>query len=522
MSAPINGLPIPTVPAANPVAIPADTLLLQVQGALQLLLKPGESVNAQVVAQRPADGQFQLTLQWLKADGQPANLEGKSNRPLSTGTLVLLSVRDDHSLILRPQTTTGSPQPARQLDLQQLPVGSLIQARVLDSRPLPGSPPLATSTPVNHAPLAENTPRYQSEVRLLNGPLQGRTLLLESPQPLPVGSLLSARVQGEQQLQFLPLSSRLDALELRQQLAAQQLRQAPLESLFSKLQGLDPSRLPGELGQQIDKLLQNLPLARQMGDPAHLARAILDSGLFLESRLASNSPPAGVAQDLKGQLLYLVSQLQPLLPGSLPLATQALNQLLPPLLRNQLGLGANATRSPLPFPLPNRLVQELEEEGDLQNLLRLAAAAISRLQSHQLSSLAQSHYTPEGNWLTTWQLELPMRDQQQLISLQARLQEERKPDQQDPRDSLWRLDLSFDLAPLGAMRVQGQLLRGCLSTTLWAEQAPTVQLIQGQLGYLRERLQQAGLSVGELDCRQGTPPPMGRAPLEQRWIDENA
>jgi hypothetical protein len=31
-----------------------------------------------------------------------------------------------------------------------------------------------------------------------------------------------------------------------------------------------------------------------------------------------------------------------------------------------------------------------------------------------------------------------------------------------------------------------------------------------------------GLTVGELECRQGTPPQGARTTLERRWIDENA
>ena len=44
----------------------------------------------------------------------------------------------------------------------------------------------------------------------------------------------------------------------------------------------------------------------------------------------------------------------------------------------------------------------------------------------------------------------------------------------------------------------------------------------GQLGVLRQRLNDAGLSVTDLDCHQGTPPAHGHTLLEQRWVDETA
>ena len=73
-------------------------------------------------------------------------------------------------------------------------------------------------------------------------------------------------------------------------------------------------------------------------------------------------------------------------------------------------------------PTLREVVWGVEGEADLEALLKLAAAAISRLQTHQLSSLAQSQVGPDGNLLTTWQLELPMRNQQELVPLQVKIQ----------------------------------------------------------------------------------------------------
>lgn len=166
----------------------------------------------------------------------------------------------------------------------------------------------------------------------------------------------------------------------------------------------------------------------------------------------------------------------------------------------------------------------MEGEGDLESLLKLAAAAVSRLQTHQLSSLAQSQMGPEGNLLTTWQLEIPMRNQQELVPLQVKIQHEESQQsaKNEQKEALWKVDLAFDLAPLGPLQVQAQLLRGSLSSQLWAELPSTVSLIDAELGTLRERLTAAGLQVGELACQQGTPPQGARTHLEQRWVDETA
>ena len=207
-------------------------------------------------------------------------------------------------------------------------------------------------------------------------------------------------------------------------------------------------------------------------------------------------------------------------------ASAAMGQALPAFARQALGSLAQSNVRQLAqgFPLPTRLPPGLEEEADLEMLLKLAAAAVSRLQTHQLSSLAQTQIGPDGALLTTWQLELPMRDQRDIVPLQIKLQREEEPRKQEKErgEPLWKIELAFDVAPLGPLQVQAQLTRGTLTSQLWAERSATAQLVATELTHLRERLQAAGLSVGELSCRQGTPPQGPSTNLEQRFVDEKA
>src|SRR5690606_27677210 len=147
----------------------------------------------------------------------------------------------------------------------------------------------------------------------------------------------------------------------------------------------------------------------------------------------------------------------PGLPGSTPLETAqagaTFGQALPAFARNALGALAqrNAGQQAQAFPVPSRLLQGLDGEADVETILKLAAAAISRLQTHQLSSLAQTHTSPDGTQLTTWQLELPMRDQRDIVPLQVKLQREQNAsrEQAEKAETLWRVELAFDVAPLG-------------------------------------------------------------------------
>lgn len=502
--------PLPSSPPVIRSTVTAADLAVRLLQPLEGMLAAGESAKAEVVAIREQAQSFQLLLKLTLDGGKQTTLQAESPRPLAQGSALLVTALSDTRLALALQA--GGDKPLTSLDLQQLPLGTLVQGKVVSRDALP----------------TQNAqPVYRLLVNLLNTPLAGSQLALDSPLELPLGSLLSAQVQGSQNLAFLPLSGRLDQLVLGQQLAAQQNRQASLEGLFKGLQNLSAG--DDALRGSIDKLLGALPDSSQLSTAKGLAQALESSGVLLEAKLLQGQT-AALPQDLKANLLRLIAQLMPQLPGgagALAGLQNALNQNLPTLARQLLGVnatGGSARQQALTFPLPSRLLQNMDGEADLETLLKLAAAAVSRLQTHQLSSLAQTQVDANGNLVTTWQLELPMRHQQEVIPLQVKLQREDsgKAEKAERKDTLWKVELAFELDHLGPLQVRAQLLRGSLSSQLWAERADTTQLINAELGHLRERLQAAGLEVGELACSQGMPPQGPKTSLEQRWVDETA
>ncbi|MFF5865891.1 flagellar hook-length control protein FliK [Pseudomonas sp. NPDC012596] len=510
----INSLGAQTV--VNPQAIKAALTgdLLNLTQAQPGLLKPGETAQAEVLTLRQSGNEFQLVLRLMLANGNQAQLQANASQPFPRGSQFTVSQPESNRLaVIVQQANASNITTLTQLDTSKVPVGTLLQGKVLTNQLL--------------APAS-----YRALVSLLNSAQAGSILTIDSPRPLPVGSLLSARVQGDQSLQFVPLSGRQDQLNIAQQLLTQQGRQASLPGLLNALQQMasDPSG-NGELRASAERLLANLPDARQLGDGKALAQALSNSGTFLEAKLLGGLS-ASVATDLKAQLVRLVAQAQANAPASPILASAALAQALPAMARSALGMldRVSPRQQPGSFPLPSRLLQAMEHEGDLQQLLRLAAAAISRLQSHALSSLQQSGTLDNGNQQTTWQTEIPVRHGQEFIPLQVKMQREETPqqqadrqrEQQDPLQALWRIELAFDLAPLGPLQVQAQLLQGRLSGQLWAEREQTARLIDSQLGALRDRLLARGVDVGELECHPGIPPQGPRTRVEQRWVDETA
>lgn len=524
MTGEMNILPLPqTTPATSRPLMVSDNQL-KLLTPMEGLIAVGQTAKAEVLSLKQTDQTFQLLLKVTLDSGRQNTVQATSTQPLPQGTRLAITQPSATNLAITVQQAIAtSVATLTRIDTAKLPVGTLLQGKVLTSQVMPQVPGQPTV--------------FRSMVSLLNTVLNGSTLSIDSPTPLRIGTLLSAMVQDTQTLKFVPLSGRQEQLAVTQQLVSQQSRQGSLDGLIKVLQNLPPSdQTSSDLRAAVDKLLAGLPDIQQMSTPKGLAQALANSGLFLESKLLTGQNPT-LAPDMKGDLLKLIAQMTPGLPANTNLnaiiAANTLVQAMPSFVRSALGMLGQVSAKPLPthFPLPERLLQSQDGEGDLEHLLRLAAAAVSRLQSHQLSSLEQTGVTDDGRLLSTWQLEIPMRNAQDIVPLQVKFQREEAPekeqpherrDEREPKLPLWRVDLAFDMEPLGPLQIQAQLIKGSLSSQLWAERPYTATLIENNLAGLRERLLASGLNVGDLDCHLGKPPQGLQTRLEQRWVDETA
>ena len=524
MTGEMNILPLPQALAATSRPQVLSGELLKLLTPVEGLISAGQTAQAEVLSLKQADQTFQMLLKVTLDSGRQTTVQTTSNQPLALGTTLVVTQPSAGNLAVTvQQAIASSVATLTRLDTAQLPIGTLLQGKVLTTQVLPQVP---------GQPLV-----FRSMVSLLNTALSGSTLSLDSPQPLRIGTLLSAQVQDSQTLKFVPLSSRQEQLAVTRQLVDQQSRQGSLDGLLQRLQNLAPSdQTSTELRSAAARLLAGLPDVQQLSTPKGLALALASSGAFLESKLLNGQNPT-LAPDMKGDLLKLVAQLSQGLPANTSLgaiiAANTLAQAMPNFVRNALGMLGQVSAKPSPsgFPLPERLLQSGEGENDLEHLLRLAAAAVSRLQSHQLSSLEQTGVTADGRLMSTWQLEIPMRNMQDIVPLQVKFQREdaaekeqpkERREQCEPKQQLWRVELAFAMEPLGPLQIQAQLIKGSLSSQLWAERPYTASLIESNLAGLRDRLLSAGLNVGDLDCHLGKPPQGPQTRLEQRWVDETA
>ena len=536
----------------------SQSQLLELLQPMKNLVAPGDTVTAEVVnLKQTGDQTYQLLLKLIQGNGGQTMVPVTSSLPLTPGTSLMVTQASANTLTLSLQQINNALNSVlTRLDTQQLPVGTLLQAKVLTTQlvtdtlaQLSGQPASATPTGQTAPTAQQTTALYRSLVVLLNTAQAGTTLAIESPRPLPIGSLLNAQVQGGQSLSFVPLSTGLDQLAAAQQLTTQQGRQGSLDTLINALQTLQspvPSTppgsaaaptLPANVQDSIDQILADLPDVDQMSTAKGVAQALNASGTFMEAKLLAGTDPLQ-SPDMKANLTRLIAQILPNLQNSTTYdavaASNMLARMMPSVIRSALGTLGQVGERPqtISFPLPSRSVISGEKD-DLEILLKLAAAAVSRLQSHQLGGLEQTRTNADGTQTSTWQMEVPMRNGQDIVPLQVRVQRDDVPEKEqkqenesndgrETRDKLWKIELAFDLEPFGALQVQAQLLRGSLSSQLWAERSDSAELISRELGYLRERLIASGLTVGELACSQGKPAQGPQTKLEQRWIDETA
>ncbi|WP_150299166.1 flagellar hook-length control protein FliK [Pseudomonas profundi] len=532
--------------ASPPASGPASRSNTSASIALQLLrpidaqmLDARGTAKAEVISSTARAGQFELLLRIARSDGFPqAEVKVTSREQIPSGTQLLVQAVNQTRMLASVQAAAASSAPLNapltRLDPTQFPADASLQARVLTQQ------------------VIENgaQQRFALLARIVQGAGVGSTLSLVSSKPVEPGTLLQATVGASGELRVAAPSEQLRQLAVSLGLRDSLQRQASAEPLMAQLEritGAAPERIQPAMRQ----VLMHVSTVAQLSTEAGVAQAVKQSGLFLENNLAmlanalktrpgGTEMPAGQAAAVQlpplNKVLALLAGLatppgvEPLpgadLKASLTNLLLNLQQQLPAESRALLALPPGPWQKipgirPGAFPLPSRVLQNMSETPDLGSLLRLTAALLSRIQHHQLQSLGQSQSFADGSSQTVWQLEIPLRDGQQFNHVQVRVQRDdaapsKKTLEPIPR---WEVRLAFDLEPLGPMQAIARLYKGKVSSEFWAERPATLNLLDSELGRLRDRLLAKGLSVGELSWHQGTPPPPRQA-VQQNWVDE--
>ncbi len=381
----------------------------------------GQTLNATVIeAQR--DGRLLLQLEGY---GKP--VEARSPLPLTAGQQLKLAVAVETDRVVLRLLDQPAPEPAVQQAWRtalprQLPLATVLQtiARLLQLPPAPaatGTPP--SSAAGSHIPLppAAGLSPPLPPVRMPEAPAQPQP---SAPPPAPAPA---------------PAPTQTPAMEKLTALAQQ---------LLNRLS--DPQRLTTADG---------------------LRQALLNSGVFLEGRLARGDS-AALQDDFRAGLLRLLGAVRE--QAATPAAAPA--------------RGGNQPHSPQPAAL-------------LQDLAQTIEGALARVKVQQLHTLGAQN-APDPAWL----LELPLRQGNETEVLRLRIRREGGNGGGNAAPG-WSVRLHFDSPQYGGVDSVVTLLGGKIGVSFWAEQPHTAERLGQRLEELRGQLQHAGLEVEHLRSAAG-------------------
>ena len=300
-------------------------------------------------------------------------------------------------------------------------------------------------------------------------------------------------------------------------------RQAGLAPLFAELKPLMASPgVPVAVKQAAAHVLA-APVALDQPSADVLKRAVSQSGLFLEARLAGGegAAPAISPGDLKAALLTLKQALKgwlDVLPAALPsLAAKTEAAVHPPSLAPQAPAadlkppppyrGAPTTGQP---PAAAVIAADAVPRDVAQALLGQTDGAIARQVLMQVASLPDA--TGAGPLHndgadTHWSLEIPFVTPQGTAIAHFEIQRDghRAAPKQMPM-AAWRANFSLDFEPVGPIHAQIALAGKRTTVNIWAERSETAAVLRSGAAELSTALQAASLETGDVTVRNGAPP----------------
>lgn len=213
-----------------------------------------------------------------------------------------------------------------------------------------------------------------------------------------------------------------------------------------------------------------------------------------------------IQQDLKGSLLGVLHQLEPELT-----ATTA-------------ALSADATKLNAPGALPqllNFLMQKQPAELSQKQLRAQLAmlmhqytlGSLAKIQLQQIHTLShQQTQTDQPQPTQSWQMEIPVRQGQDVHPLSIQLEQKlvEDPDESNDKETKrvrqWNVMLGFDLPQVGDFYAQLALLNNRLSVKFWAENEHTLAQAQARMESFQQQLEHEGIQIAQLQCLPGLPP----------------
>lgn len=321
------------------------------------------------------------------------------------------------------------------------------------------------------------------------------------------------------------LSSKAAVKQISQQLRASLPYQQSLSNLPNLLQNTDkaiqlatPNSTATNTGQTtqsqylqnvqqaVQQLIKTLPNIEQMQTTDGLQKALIDSGLFLENKLAllataKASPQAqkllesSIAKDVKTQLLRLANAIINTPHASPKQTQQPLNQLVTQLLAYSKQLNTEQKKND----------SQQKAETAIKILSKQLAGNIANTEVNQMESLRNMlNQAADNPKMISWNTEIALNNEY-IDHLAIKIEKDEHSKNDEDIGEQWRVNLSFNLHENGKLNVLLSIIDNTVGAQLWSEKENTHQTVTEYKNELSEMLSRAGVHVKEISCHHGTP-----------------
>lgn len=277
-----------------------------------------------------------------------------------------------------------------------------------------------------------------------------------------------------------------------------------LFALTSNAVAQNNPNLPPQVAKLLPQLLNlQLPTDQPL-DSASLQKAIQNSGVFLEGKLANPAIGTNIAQDLKGILLQMQNVLRAAItPSAQPQSIKDTN--LP-----RKGVLSTPSSASIANIAAGDINQQLLQETD---------AALARIKLHQYASLDERAGGPHSATTTAlkeWQMELPFTNGTQVHTMPLQIREEDSKKEnaagEIEHSKIYRLRFAIDTPETGATEANITYQNGNISIRILSDNTAVATKMQQRIPDLKAVLEENNLHVEELFAafqpKSNTPKPI--------------
>lgn len=395
----------------------------------------------------PAGDNAASTLKPVNSAGPAINAIAASGLPALAGgqkiTAILVSVIDNQLNLQMP----AGPSASANTPGKPLTTGN--QLLTLNAREWLYASPDGDAKRPAEAPGTALTPGTQINLQILKTGAQP-VYVVSLPQPQP---LISEQKINDVLKQLLPMQSSPAYLlnHLAQMLPVLENNPSVAETL--KL-----------LARQI---LTAIPAQIQLQDAGQVQHSIVQSGVFLETKLAELLTGQGeqnLGADLKFKLLKLV---------------ESLNSEI----RKQ-GIETSVRQDSIPI---------------LKEVLDKTQSALAKITLDQFHSLPNEQSAKQ-----VWMLELPFFHQRHANTVRIEIQQD-KSHKHHAEEKHWAVSITITPPDLATIHCNISCFDGAINTRFWSDNTATVEKINTHLEHLKQQFELKGLKTGFMEAHQGKP-----------------